>query len=137
MLLQSQSGEVVLLPALPKAWAQGSVKGLCARGGFVVDMEWDAGKLTSCRVLSKNGGTCTIRYNGEKAYPQNEKRRGMATILRNFSQNRITGHGVLKKFRFKQNPWFSCTLAGTAVFRCCFGLVDKITLQSFTYFYRQ
>jgi alpha-L-fucosidase 2 len=73
MMLQSQSGEIVLLPALPKAWAEGSVKGLCARGGFVVDMEWDAGKLTSCRVLSKNGGTCTIRYNGKKLTRKTKK----------------------------------------------------------------
>jgi alpha-L-fucosidase 2 len=65
MLLQSQYGELELLPALPAAWAQGAVKGLCARGGFVVAMEWNAGKLTTCRVLSKNGGACTVRYKGK------------------------------------------------------------------------
>jgi alpha-L-fucosidase 2 len=65
MLLQSQSGEVHLLPALPNAWAQGSVKGLLARGGFVVDMAWSGGNITTCQVLSKNGGTCTIRYRGK------------------------------------------------------------------------
>jgi len=56
MLLQSQGGLVRPIPALPRAWADGSVKGLCARGGFVVDMDWGEGKLAMIRVLSKKGG---------------------------------------------------------------------------------
>ncbi|MEO7310100.1 MAG: glycoside hydrolase family 95 protein [Chitinophagaceae bacterium] len=61
MLLQSQNNEVHLLPALPTAWESGTVKGLVARGGFVVDINWKAGQLTTATVTSRNGGLCTIR----------------------------------------------------------------------------
>ncbi len=62
MLLQSHTGTLQLLPALPVAWKDGYVRGICARGGFVVDMQWKNGKLIECKVLSKNGGTCKIQY---------------------------------------------------------------------------
>ena len=61
MLLQSHDGAVQLLPALPEAWKKGSVKGLVARGGFVVDMEWDGVQLNKTKVHSRLGGVLRIR----------------------------------------------------------------------------
>jgi len=64
MLLQSHAGEIHLLPALPKAWAEGSVKGLKARGGFVVDMDWNSNRLIAASIRSEHGGTCRVRSPG-------------------------------------------------------------------------
>ena len=54
--------QIDLLPALPKAWSKGSVTGLCARGGFEVDMTWDDGKLTKVTLHSKLGNPCRMKY---------------------------------------------------------------------------
>lgn len=62
MLLQSQNGQINLLPALPKEWNEGEVKGICARGGFVIDMKWKDGEIVSCRIYSKSGGVANIIY---------------------------------------------------------------------------
>jgi alpha-L-fucosidase 2 len=65
MLVQSEGDTIHLLSALPDAWKNGSVRGLCARGGFVVDMSWQNNKLTSATIHSQSGGPCTVEYAGK------------------------------------------------------------------------
>ena len=61
MLLQSHDGAVQLLPALPEEWNEGSISGLVARGGFVVDMQWERAQLLKAKVHSRIGGVLRIR----------------------------------------------------------------------------
>ena len=66
MLLQSHEDFIELLPALPGSWKDGEVKGLCARGGFELNMKWQDGKLTDAMLLSKKGGDCKVKYGSEE-----------------------------------------------------------------------
>lgn len=66
MLMQSSMTEIRLLPALPKEWSNGTFSGLCARGGFVVDLTWKNGKVTALKVTARTTGSTTILVNGTK-----------------------------------------------------------------------
>lgn len=66
MLLQSHQGYIELLPALPEEWHTGKVKGLVARGGFEIEMEWKNKKLVRAQLISKKGDTCTVKYLGKE-----------------------------------------------------------------------
>lgn len=61
MLLQSDDGSLFILPALPDVWQSGEVKGLRARGGFIVDIRWKKGEITRLILHSTKGGNCRIR----------------------------------------------------------------------------
>ena len=61
LLLQSQNDEIHLLPAVPAAWQSGAVKGLVARGNFVVDIAWAGKQLVSAKIVAREGGKCVIR----------------------------------------------------------------------------
>ncbi|MBX3252689.1 MAG: glycoside hydrolase family 95 protein [Chitinophagaceae bacterium] len=65
MLLQSHEDFIELLPALPAAWKEGEVKGLCSRGGFIIDMKWENSRIVAAALTSKKGGPCEVKY-GEK-----------------------------------------------------------------------
>jgi alpha-L-fucosidase 2 len=61
-LVQSHTGIIELLPALPTELPDGEVRGICARGGFVLDIKWQQGKLQSVKVVSTSGKTCNLKY---------------------------------------------------------------------------
>jgi len=66
MLVQSNENEIRLLPALPDAWSEGSVKGICARGGFEIEMTWNDKKPEKVIISSKNGGKTTLIFGDKK-----------------------------------------------------------------------
>jgi len=65
-LLQSHMGYIELLPALPDAWTSGELKGICARGGYVLDFGWQQGQLQQLTVKATANGTCELRYKSEQ-----------------------------------------------------------------------
>ncbi|WP_266202373.1 glycoside hydrolase family 95 protein [Pontibacter kalidii] len=66
MLLQSHAGSIELLPALPSVWQAGEVKGLRARGGYTLDIQWKAGKLHKASIKADKDGACTLSYQGKQ-----------------------------------------------------------------------
>lgn len=83
MLLQSHDGAIHLLPALPDDWKKGEIKGLKAKGGFEVDIEWNKGKLKKAVIKSSLGGNCRIR-----------------------SYSQLKGKGISKANGENSNPFF-------------------------------
>jgi alpha-L-fucosidase 2 len=78
MLLQSHAGEIELLPALPAAWPEGSVRGLMARGGFEISMSWSHGKLKEAVIRSRLGHPCRLRYGSKTMELKTKKGRAYA-----------------------------------------------------------
>ena len=67
MLLQSHSGEIHLLPALPECWPEGQVRGLRAREGVTVDLTWDGGGLSSAKLVSQSDQSVSVRVQDGEA----------------------------------------------------------------------
>lgn len=99
MLLQSQDGSVHLLPALPQAWPEGEVKGLVARGGYIVDIRWQKNQLSYLKVTSRLGGNLRLRSYVPLPEPHNFKQKNAIGENKNrFYQLPIT-KPVLKNTR--------------------------------------
>ena len=99
MLLQSHLDFIQLLPALPTAWKNGSIKGLCARGGFVIDIYWKDGKLSSLKIFSGAGGNCKILL-------QNNFRPVTTTT---FEKTKMLEQGSVYSFDTKKGTAYSFT----------------------------
>ena len=82
MLMQSHMGFIHLLPALPDAWEEGSVKGICAKGGFDVDITWKDGKLQEAVITSKSGERCDLRYGGSTLSFGTKKGKSYKVVLK-------------------------------------------------------
>lgn len=66
MLVQSDTnGNIELLPSLPEEWKDGTITGICARGGYTINMTWKENKVSHATIKSLNGGNVSVHYNGE------------------------------------------------------------------------
>jgi alpha-L-fucosidase 2 len=71
------------LPALPDAWEEGNISGICARGGFELGINWKEGKLTEVTISSNNGGRCNLRYAGSTLSFNTKKGGTYKVVLKN------------------------------------------------------
>lgn len=83
MLLQSHLGFIQLLPALPDSWKNGEIKGICARGGFEIDITWRDGKLKNGKVRSLLGNECKIAYDGKIILVEDGEGKEVETVFEN------------------------------------------------------
>ena len=83
MLLQSHDGVIRLLPAIPKSWRNGEFSGLAARGGFIVSLKWQDGRLGAGEVTSNCGGVCRIYGDGKVMLVEDEDKNEVTTEFEN------------------------------------------------------
>ena len=82
MLLQSHMGFIQLLPALPDAWRNGSITGICAKGNFEVSISWKEGKLEKATFLSKSGAPCKVKYGDDELMLKTTKGKIYEVVLK-------------------------------------------------------
>lgn len=101
LLLQSHEGFISLLPSLPDAWPNGRIKGIRARGGFVIDLEWKKNQLVYAEIYSEVGGTCLLQCDG----PVSLKKEGKTAKVTYQEKNNIIRFNTEKGKRYiiKQN----------------------------------
>jgi alpha-L-fucosidase 2 len=93
MLLQSHAGEIAFLPALPKAWNEGSVKGLRARGAIEIDLKWRSGKATNAVLRAKVGGKQELRPpRGQQIVSLSENGKKIRLVSAGYGVVRVTMH---------------------------------------------
>ena len=91
LLMQSHMGFIHLLPALPDAWEEGTVKGLCAKGGFEVNLKWEGGKLAEAIIKSNSGERCKLLYGNEELSFKTKKG---ATYRITFVNGKLESHRI-------------------------------------------
>jgi alpha-L-fucosidase 2 len=79
MLVQSHDGEILLLPALPEQWKSGSIKGVKARGGFTLDIDWEQGKLSMVKIIPDKGCKTKLVYK-DKSWEINATKEVVITL---------------------------------------------------------
>ena len=83
MLMQSHMGFIHILPALPDAWEEGTINGLCAKGGFEIGITWKDGKMEEVTIKSKAGERCNLRYGDETLSFATKAGRTYRIVLKN------------------------------------------------------
>jgi alpha-L-fucosidase 2 len=107
MLLQSQGGLIHLLPALPAAWPDGSVRGLRARGGFQVDIRWRSSRLVSASFFSREDGSCKVRYGSGVAEVRTKSGQSVRLTVGSFQpvQKAEDPQRVGQQYDYQQTGW--------------------------------